>query len=180
MGTYTGSTSVRSGGVRTRCRRRRRRLRPDGLSRQVRSERIEHPVNRCVEKALRCAVKTAPDSAMDFGGGFDRPKIRLPRPPPPGVTPPGVPWGECNPELRSAPTLFESAHVERYTRCSKQCRGEHSPPRVSTRSAALTTPLDRACGTAHRGARRSARQSTAASAENRVSQCPVEHSVHAP
>ena len=101
-------------------------------------------------------------------------------PPPPGVTPPGVPWGECNPELRSAPTLFESAHVERYTRCSKQCRGEHSPPRVSTRSAALTTPLDRACGTAHRGARRSARQSTAASAENSASQCPVEHSVHAP
>ena len=102
MGTHTGSTSARSGGACTRCRRRRLWPRPEGLSRQVRSERLEYPVRRCVETALRYAIKTAPD----FGGGFGRSKKRLPGPPPPGATPPGVPWGECNPELRSAPTLF--------------------------------------------------------------------------
>ncbi len=42
------------------------------------------PARRCVETALRCAVKTAPD----FGGGFERSKKCLPGPPPPGVTPP--------------------------------------------------------------------------------------------
>ena len=115
----------------------------DGLSRQVRSARIKHPVSRRVETALRCAVKTAPDSAMDFGGGFERSKKHLPGPPPPGATPPRRSLGGS--------VIQNCAQRQRYSErpCGTLCavlepvpRRALSPPtRVyAFRSAHITTP----------------------------------------
>lgn len=174
---HTLAGQARDWGARTRCRRPH----PNG-SVEGGSQRADRANRKaCVEETLRCAVKTGPDSAMDFGGGFERSKKRLPRPPPPGATPPRRSLGGSviqnyaqRQRYSERPRRTQSAVLE-----PPSCRAliAHACKLCST---ALTTPLDRPREPTHRGARRSARESTRTSIESRAETQPVEHSVNAP